>query len=552
MTENKRINGKVKLYITSKYYGFVTDENETDYFFHNDDVEDRVILKPGFAVSFIPEQKPKGKCATKIRIVDKDKEQHSFDAEYLKAIKEISKWKLEAKLENASKYFYQTSDLDLIETGDKCYVIGRKGSGKTAIAEWLYGKSEFNYFTQKLSFKNFPFNELYKLTDNKYTPPNQYITLWKYIIYSSLIRCMIQNQNIDLSLREKLENICPNELKTSLQRTITKWIGGGFKFNILGTGIEISATKSTHINDTPWIDRVVILEEIIEKYIDCSNYFIIFDELDEDYKSDANKKTYLDLLTSLFKAVQDIKSIFRSDNYSIFPVIFIRDDIYNQIKDTDKSKWSDMGIWLCWDTDKIKNMLAFRISKSIDSLREIMKFHEAWQKIIVSKYITTMSKFNMDIFDYISERTFLRPRDYIHYLKCCADISLTCNYKINSEIINKAYKTYSYHFRTEIEDEIEGIFPDIRNILDLLSHIRKLEFNSAEFIRKYEEFIKTGKVENRSPEFVLNILFNFSIIGNVTKAGSEIFRYTKNTASFNINESLRVHKGLRWALNIYT
>ncbi len=76
---------------------------------------------------------------------------------------EIANWKLEAKLEDNDRYFYHINDLKKIEGGSHCYVIGRKGTGKTAISEYLLRQKDPKIFSVKLSFKNFPFNDLYKL-----------------------------------------------------------------------------------------------------------------------------------------------------------------------------------------------------------------------------------------------------------------------------------------------------------------------------------------------------------------------------------------------------
>ena len=50
------------------------------------------------------------------------------------ALDEIRKWKLDAKVENNARYFYLFEQARDVESGDACFVIGRKGSGKTAIA----------------------------------------------------------------------------------------------------------------------------------------------------------------------------------------------------------------------------------------------------------------------------------------------------------------------------------------------------------------------------------------------------------------------------------
>ena len=49
---------------------------------------------------------------------------------YLTILEEIEDWKLEAKLESSERYFYHTRIVDRIAAGKKCFVIGRKGTGK--------------------------------------------------------------------------------------------------------------------------------------------------------------------------------------------------------------------------------------------------------------------------------------------------------------------------------------------------------------------------------------------------------------------------------------
>ncbi|WP_148651025.1 hypothetical protein [Pseudodesulfovibrio indicus] len=68
--------------------------------------------------------------------------------------KEISNWKLEAKQEDVERYFYHSESVDQVVNGEICYVIGRKGAGKTAICEHLTTLSGPTIFTKKLTFKN--------------------------------------------------------------------------------------------------------------------------------------------------------------------------------------------------------------------------------------------------------------------------------------------------------------------------------------------------------------------------------------------------------------
>ena len=77
----------------------------------------------------------------------------------------INIWSIEAKKEDI-EYFYYVDETNLLKYGNKSFVIGRKGSGKTAMAQYINESSKFGN-SVILSFKNFPFNILYELENIK-------------------------------------------------------------------------------------------------------------------------------------------------------------------------------------------------------------------------------------------------------------------------------------------------------------------------------------------------------------------------------------------------
>ena len=88
----------------------------------------------------------------------------------MSVLSEISeKWKLEAKQEDNMRYFFHVKEAAKVLSGEKFYVVGRKGSGKSAISQYILNlcnenaSTGYKIFTEQLSFKNFPFNELYAL-----------------------------------------------------------------------------------------------------------------------------------------------------------------------------------------------------------------------------------------------------------------------------------------------------------------------------------------------------------------------------------------------------
>lgn len=468
-------------------------------------------------------------------------------------------WRLEAKLEDTKKYFFNYSQVDDIIKKDKCYVIGRKGSGKSAICEHILDIKEHNYFSVKLNFKNFPFNELYHLDNQKYTAPNQYITLWKYLIYSNVCKLMVHNEAIDSKTREALEKLYPKQAIKSLARTISKWTSAEFGASVLGNGGNVKLERENNRNEIPWIEKTNILEDIIFEHCDKSNYYIVFDELDEDYRTIKNTETsdqYIYLLTSLFKAVQDIKSIFIDSELNIKPIVFLRDDIYTLIKDSDKNKWRDFKIELEWDKKKLKDLLAFRITKDFnESFDRPFKFQDAWDKIFFREDIGFGNKQEKKLhsFDFIARSTHLRPRDFVQYVQKCAEETYSKNFRfIKEQNIKFVDRAFSNYLKDEIIDEVFPILPEIEQYFQIFANIRKWNFSLQEFTKEYNKYLDAGTIKERNIDYVLDTLYNFSVIGNQHKHRKDklFFKYMHTNMTFNRTENIVIHRGLFKALQL--
>jgi len=59
--------GKVKRFDSQKHYGFITQENGRDIFFHQNDVVEHRVLRTGQSVEFEIVQTPKGPKAVNVR-----------------------------------------------------------------------------------------------------------------------------------------------------------------------------------------------------------------------------------------------------------------------------------------------------------------------------------------------------------------------------------------------------------------------------------------------------------------------------------------------------
>jgi hypothetical protein len=464
-----------------------------------------------------PKADPESPATNDPNLISEDVEELDSTKVNNKVLEEIASWKREAKSEDNDRYFWHVREVDQIVRGDKYFVIGRKGSGKTAICEYFNRRQQFNVFGEKLSFKNFPFNELYSRTNAQYTPPNQFISIWKYLIYGTICRLMIRNEAVNGEVRAKLAKLYDEN--APLSRRVGEWVGKEFGLSLFGLSIKV--TKERAGAPGSWIENANFLEDIILEHSADATYFVLFDELDEDYRdivANAQYQQYNALITSLFKAVQDIRSTFAQRTKAhIYPVIFLRDDIYDIIQDSDKNKWGDFRVDLNWDQAKIQKVIAFRLSRAIDATcAQPLVFAAAWGRVFGTQLMGSgrAKKNKIAAFDYIARSTLLRPRDFVAYLQQCAQQALDEGTKISPAIVRRVDKAFSNYLREELTDELFAILPDISNIFDTLSQLRKWNFSVREFERAYSRQFHRGSLKEKDVKFVLQVLFLFDVIGN--------------------------------------
>jgi len=469
---------------------------------------------------------------------------------------EIASWSIEALDEDIARYFYHFSDVSLIERGQKNYIIGRKGTGKTAIAEYIKDKESANGNARLLSFKNFPFNQIYELKDTSYTPPNQYISIWEYVIYCTMCSMMATDSSVDPLRRRELSSLFSLDIERALSQSINKISDRGFNISILGVGAGFTSASQKGV-PLDFEQRNEILRDYIKRHASTKMYYVIFDALDEDYKGvlqPDRREVYFELLISLFKAVQNVRRHV-GDLKNVIPLVFLRDDIFDLCRDPDKNKWLDKAIVLKWSADNLKALIAYRLSKALAVDAPVKSFSDIWPSVF-SETVRANRKHQKleDSFSYLLRYTYRRPRDVVSYVRECAKLALDRDLSfVGSPIIKEASIGHSDYLRREVIDETYSIIDDISEILDMLAEQRKSIFSQSEFIQMYNErFSEEGGLNYKlKADEVLKLLYHFNVVGNIVSGSNhQVYAYSSNNKKLNPRENVCVHVGLLKALDI--
>lgn len=473
---------------------------------------------------------------------------------------------------NLLEYFVDTANYwKEITNGKIFYVVGRKGTGKSAIYKWIKLKEkDTGIIVSNLSFKDFPYERLLHLTDDDFHHPNQYQSIWKLIILAEIARLII------IDPKSSCVNEAYSELSTFVERTfgsdlqdlyaqvttkVTKCDGS---LKIYGSGIGSGSECKTEYgcgyqNITMIIRRLEILIENYLISLDTSRYIIQFDQLDDNYTSFLNNEMdYFQSIVSLFKVIYELNQKYSEKELPVKIVGYLRSDIFDRIHnyDAESSRWLGHTLKINWISGKISrnnnqmllDMINTRIKRSCPNLSELES-----PLVYLFDGISMLSNRygSIPVHKYIIHRTFQRPRDMVQF---CIMVQNEVNKTgiISEEEILNAEKEYSSWLINELVNEMGPVIKDKSYLLHLLRNFESKTFDQQQFSVQYHQIMdNVGK----NTDEILKYLYELGVLLNVDDSDPnqrKIYSsYVNEHSKYNNRLKIKIHPGLRVGLYNY-
>jgi len=477
-----------------------------------------------------------------------------------------------------SDYFIDRGFWENIIEKNKYFVIGRKGTGKSALYNWIKGKSyEKGNLCENILFNEFPFQKLLLLKDESFLQPNQYQTICRNMILSEFARLIVWDE--EHLLCEEFSEI----------EYYDKYVNGEdivdcFRKSVTHTDKKAGQLQLTHLNltneeerstgfDFYNVDLNVInnkLENAILRYLKiyaCDKKIIIqVDGIDENYTQLSREQNVLDdyfqFVICLLKATYTInQKIHRECADMAKCIIYLRSDIFYAIHklDAESARWEQQTEYLNWtvigdgwEKSDLRKLINARILCSLPELREMEDgFNEIFNRSLINLK-ERMSKYYYrtveNLFEYISIRTFYRPRDVIQFCIKIQDCSkrMGC---INYKSFREGEKEYSLWFLSEITNEISA---NIKNVDALFTMLRTIGGRPLSISRFKSIYLKYQKEIGYTADEILKYLYEVSIIYNINDKG-EVFSSIRNDRS-RLNPDIKIclHPGFWKGLYVST
>lgn len=452
--------------------------------------------------------------------------------------------------------FYDPSDfVSNLINGFQFLVVGRKGSGKSAIAAKIKLLSEDNpeQIVNMIDLADFEYRTFTKISSYDFSGGARYATPWKLML---LLRIYSSLDQIDFVNTQEPFHKIAKRLKDyglvssdSLQRVIRIISRNGFRITLpYDINIDLgSHEKETEISSPEDIINAIspALQQVDYKQM---KLYLIIDGLDDTLRGKVNQ---LEMVSGLISAVSSLNRSFLGKNIPIKFILMVRTDILAKCNDPDLNKIKrDSQLELTWYRD-VQNPLNSDLMELV-KLRfatadpELAKQKDAWYALFPSMI------FGDDSWHYILEHTLLRPRDILQFLIECKRLYPNESSLIKSQVKAVLSNYSEKYFIDEMKNELSGFLSEeiIMEIPSLLTNIGNNVFTFAKWcssIEKYEVFKKDDR------QNILEKLFDSGYIGQLSNREGKtfvLFKHRDTHIRIDYSQQFIVHRGLHKGLNL--
>ncbi|UPJ55769.1 hypothetical protein [Bradyrhizobium sp. 192] len=451
---------------------------------------------------------------------------------------------------------------------EKFCILGRKGSGKTAIFKKILKDRVPNVFSFGHTFSDYPWHHHDKQKKVGVPEEQCYVQSWNYLCLISLSKILLNQDNSQPFSDETLPHLERIErfvLDTygSKDPDVTQIFSPAHRLRFSGdVGVDWKIFKASAKIDTvemanlPSIAQEVNLN-LRKSVIECLNpdnrYYVLFDQLDLGFST--TERQYSLRLIGLLLAAKELNVLAKEMGKNLTVGIFLRDDIYRFLRFEDKNKITEnFSASVHWDHGPnhrtLKSLMEKRFKAAAKSEEPIR-----WDEVFDEDHQMTgrQSKYH-----YMRDRTFLRPRDMIKFCNEALDAFKalpSTSAKFDNPHILEAQGHYSDYLYRELEDEIHKQIPNYEFYVEVLKNLEALQFTKDDFLTAWERRKSLLTGDDR-PELAMKQLYDFSLIGFYSPGGGGggaeyIWKYKDQRSAFNENAAqFRVHSGFKEVLGL--
>ncbi len=505
-------------------------------------------------------------------------------------------YKRKENKELLNRFFIKNHELDQLLQPSTYFLIGDKGTGKTAFSVYLSN----NEYKNTMSFVNYinetEYVKFISMKKERHLTLSDYTNIWKVLLLLllskqiekgedniSLIRNYISFGKLQTAIEAFYKKAFAPEIINAMNIVENSEMAVTLFNKIINADIK-EASSTTHTESTFQLNLLYLeqqFKQAIKSLKLTRNHLLFIDGIDIRPRN-ISYEEYLECVKGLANAIWQLNNDFfaniKDSHGRIKTILLVRPDIFAQLGlQNSNTKIRDNSVLLDWKTTypMYRNSALFSIADRILEVQQEDKkaFGESWDYYFPFTNETRVGNTEPSFVSFLRFSMF-RPRDILTLMKILQDHSRSI--KQNGSIVitendfndTRIRADYSNYLLGEIKDYLEFYHSsdDYTLFLHFFSYLNgKASFSYEEYMNAFDDFAdyieKNGKdipkMFETSADF-LQFLYDLNVICYIidTEDGESHIHWSyrdKNYSNFNpkVKEGVRysIHYGLQKALD---
>ena len=463
----------------------------------------------------------------------------------------------ENEMTTLSDYYMQTDQFNRALSGEVNLVVGRKGSGKTALFLQLRDRIRGDKRNVMVDLKPEGY-QLIKLKEDllayltEGSRQHLITAFWEYLLLLEVAYKVLEKDRIVHKHNHDLfDKYVLLESAYKVENFSTE---GDFSERLLTLSDRIALEYRSRYGDAPdtkltledvtslvYAHDIRVLRQRLSDYLsEKQAVWILFDNLDKGWNTTGVDVIDTIVLRCLVEAGRKLEREMRKHDQRLSCLIFIRNDVYELLMKGSADYGKDMRAVLDWtDPDMLREMLRLRLVAGINGTADELEFEQLWRQVCVSHYKGEETS------AYFIERSLMRPRNLLKIFSHSKGFANNFSHnKIEDSDIEKGIRAYSQDLLIELDHELSDVFPATQDIL-----YGFIDHKAIATRREIESTLLAAGVDQESTEKVFSFLIYYGVLGLIIDGEPQYIFDVNYDSKILTARSLKQGDGAQFSIN---
>lgn len=466
----------------------------------------------------------------------------------------------ENEMRDLEKYYLETDQFLKSLRGEAHLVVGRKGSGKSAIFLQIRDNERDKNRNKNIildlkpdGYKLIKFKEKILNFLEEGTYQHTVTAFWEYVLLLEICYKILE--------KDKTRHIHDHHLYAGYRELSELFHAEGYDYqgdfsermsvlmeriyseyqSKFGEKESVSLTSS-QVTELIYKHDVRQLKIKLGTYLENKELlWLLFDNIDNGWPTTGLQHEDLLIIRALIEATRKIERQFSRSHFSVKTVVFLRNDVYELLVKETSDRGKEASVVLDWtDADLLRELVRLRIiSNGLDSE---LDFKTAWLKVFTSHFKGEETS------QYLIDRSLMRPRFLLNLINHCKSFAINLNHEqVESADIEKGVAAYSSDLLRDIGYELRDISQETESVLyafitsrsdlsesEVMSILIDSGLDQQQSAHVMDLLLWYGflgiRINSEEPKFIYDFNYNKALMDGVKKKSTQTVTFVINQA----------------------